>query len=131
MAAACFAGAGAQLQQFLAAIQALPGMPISPDLSGLAASAAHAAQQAQQAVEQGHTVRALYLARAAWGGAWGVQHHPGFGVEAVFPQEHQLALILPLALPVGLVVLRAVAREVREWRQGQWAAAAARARKAD
>jgi hypothetical protein len=125
LAAACLTGAGAMLGQFLAALRALPDMHVAPELSHLAARAAHEAAEAQHAQQQvGHApAAALRLARAAWGSAWRVQHHPGFGTDAVFPAEHQLAVILPLALPVALVVLRLLVQEFKDWRHGRRAVA--------
>lgn len=145
LAAACAAGAGALLAQFLAALSALPKLPVSQELSLLAGKAAAAVldwdRQQQRATSGGNpgSQEALQRVREAWGAAWAVAHHPGFGTDPIFPWDHQLAIVLPLSLPLCLVMVRAVGRELKEWRRsrqagkaaGAAAAAAAEAKKED
>ncbi|GAB4820283.1 hypothetical protein N2152v2_007329 [Parachlorella kessleri] len=126
----CMAGAGALLEQFVAVQRALPHARTSPELAQLAGhglSAVSTAQHGSSGSSSNDTAaaEALTLARAAWAAAWTLQHHPGFGVEPVFPAEHQLAVLLPLLLPLALVLLRAVGGEVKAWRGERRAAAAA------
>ena len=139
LAGACLADAGARLGELAAALGALPGMPVSAELAvlvGRAMRAAEAAQQQQQQLQEGQPkqlpvnaaeAEALRLAREAWGAAATAAQHPGFGLEPVFPAEHQLAIVLPLTLPLALVVLRAAGREVKEWRAARRGAKAAAA----
>lgn len=120
LAAACAANAAAAVQQFVVSAAAAPRQPVTAAASRQAvaalrllqtAAAAGAAPQAEHAA-LGPSPPALAAALAGWAAAQELQQDATTGAHPAFPPEHSLAVLMPLALPLTLVLAQAVGREV-------------------
>lgn len=133
LTAACAAEAAVALQRFVGAAEAAPDQPVTAAMASRAAEvvqllkAVAAQQQEEQAAEagQGAATQGLAAARGAWAAAHQLLHDPGTGASQAFPPEHTLAVLLPLALPVSLVLVQAAGREAAAWRKRRAAEQAA------
>lgn len=110
---ACLQSAAHAAARFLRVLDAVPaaGLPASTASEAAAVVQAHSA--AAVAVEGGQWVDALTHSRRAWAAAQALAAHPDHAAHAGLPAEHILAVLLPIGLPIGLVIVQAVAREVR------------------
>jgi hypothetical protein len=128
LSAACAGEAADALSRFVSAAEAAPSQPVPASLASRAAQVARllhtvAAQQQQQQQESsadGSPGAAapdpLAAAHSAWAAAHQLLADPGTGASQAFPPEHAMAVLLPLALPVTLVLLQAAGREVAAWK---------------
>jgi hypothetical protein len=126
LAAACAAEAATALQRFVNVTAAVTDQPVTTAAGHCAARAvqllqavAMEQQQEQQRPQQGSASAAQLLAAAqgAWMAAQQLLQDPGTGARPVFPPEHALAVLLPLALPVTLVLVQAAGREAAAWKK--------------
>ncbi|KAL4420734.1 hypothetical protein ABPG75_010390 [Micractinium tetrahymenae] len=140
LAAACAADAAAAVRRFVAGAAAAPRQPLTAAasrrageavrlLQGIAPSGAALQQEQQQQQQQpGPGPLSLAAALGAWAAARELQQDADTGAHPAFPPEHSLAVVMPLALPVTLVLAQAAARElgaVRRRRKQQGLAMAA------
>lgn len=122
LTSACAADAAAALHRLAAAASAGPNQPVTEDMSSQAAGVMQvlqdAAQELQRAQSSGAAAAALLAAVVgAWGAAQQLLVDPRTGAQPVFPPEHTLAVLLPLALPVTLVLAQAAGREAGAWKK--------------
>ena len=127
LAAACAAEAATALQRFVNVTAAVTDQPVTAAAGRKAARAVQLLQavamerqqQQEQRAEQGSASAAQLLAAAqgAWMAAQQLLQDPDTGSRPVFPPEHALAVLLPLALPITLVLVQAAGREAAAWKK--------------
>ncbi|KAL4451349.1 hypothetical protein ABPG77_009421 [Micractinium sp. CCAP 211/92] len=129
LAAACAADAAASGQRFVDAAAAAKRQPVAAAARRRAVQlvrllrsttpdgAVHGRQQGEQQSGKGPEPLSLAAALGAWSAAWELQQDAVTGAHPTFPPEHSLAVLMPLALPLGLVLAQAVGRELGEARR--------------
>lgn len=127
LAASCAADAAAALRHLAAAADAAPEQAVSAALSSQASSVMQRLQSLAQQMRQEEerpgqrqdkvAEEALAAAQHTWATAQQLLQDPATGAQPVFPPEHSLAVLLPLALPVTLVLAQAAGREAAAWKQ--------------
>ena len=100
------------------------GVGVTPALAAAAAEAADAYDHAKEEQEEQRIrlvderrVVVLGRSRDAWKKARILMSHSDLVLPAQIPSEHILALLLPIGLPIALVLVQAVARDVRAGRK--------------
>jgi hypothetical protein len=127
LAAACAAEAATALQRFVNGTAAVTDQPVTAAAGHRAAQAVQLLQAVAMEQQQQHewgpqqgsasAAQLLAAAQSAWMAAQQLLQDPGTGARPVFPPEHALAVLLPLALPVTLVLVQAVGREAAAWKK--------------
>lgn len=124
LAAACAADAAASAQRFVDGAAAAPSQPVTAASSRQAAQLMRLLQDAvpsgaasQQ--RQGTEPLSLTAALGAWAVAQELPQDAATGAHPAFPPEHSLAVLMPLALPLTLVLAQALGRELGAARRGQ------------
>lgn len=129
LAAACTADAAVSGQRFVDAAAAGKRQPVTAAARRRAVQlvrlprsttpdgAVHGRQRGAQQSGQGPEPLSLAAALGAWAAAWELQQDAITGAHPTFPPEHSLAVLMPLALPLGLVLAQAVGRELGEARR--------------
>lgn len=116
LAAACAADAAALLQRAVAVAAAAREQPVTAGMASQAAEAVRLLQAVADARQAGEAATPpLAAALGAWAASQRLLHDPASGARPVFPPEHNLAVLLPLSLPVTLVLAQAAGRQASAW----------------
>ncbi|KAI3430998.1 hypothetical protein D9Q98_009400 [Chlorella vulgaris] len=131
LTAGCAAAAATALERFMAAAEAAPTQPVTAGMASQAAEVVQLLEQASRGQKQGEeeggsrhltgdpgpepAFEQLAAARTAWHLAHQLLSDPGTGALQAFPPEHALAVLMSLALPLTVVLIRAAVGELWQW----------------
>ena len=123
LAISCFEDAREMLSKLRSSVIQIYGGTISQiseesllEFLGIAKNAVkllHSARNELLELEHYNRTVALHQARSAWLQAYTAYHHPILAVGQQLPPEHLIALILPIALPLGLALMQGIANEIK------------------